>query len=74
MFKKLIGILTRRADNQATARVTRSVRDVQKPLKDVSKVCHAIIAARKKGEDIAKRLNRSFNGRPSRPVSRRSIR
>ncbi|MBD9375552.1 hypothetical protein IB238_23355 [Rhizobium sp. ARZ01] len=56
MFKKLIGILTRRADNQAAARVTRSVREVQKPLKDVSKACHAIIEAREKGEDIAKAL------------------
>lgn len=34
-FKKLMGILTRRADNQAAARVTRSGREVQKPLKDV---------------------------------------
>ena len=38
VFKKLIGAMTRRADNQATARITRSVREVQKPLKDVSKV------------------------------------
>lgn len=56
MFKKLMGILTRRADNQAAARITRSVRDVQKPLKDVSKVCHAIIEATQKGEDIAKAI------------------
>ncbi|WP_081525816.1 hypothetical protein [Rhizobium sp. CCGE 510] len=56
MFKKLMGMLTRRADNQAAARVTRSVREVQKPLKDVSKVCHAIIKAKEKGEDIAKAL------------------
>ena len=57
MFKKLMGILTRRANNQAAARVTRSVREVQKPLKDVSKVCHAIIKAREKGEDMAKALD-----------------
>jgi len=56
MFKKLMGMLTRRADSQAAARVTRSVREVQKPLKDVSKVCHAIIKAKEKGEDIAKAL------------------
>ncbi|MBP0685432.1 hypothetical protein J8J21_20505, partial [Mycobacterium tuberculosis] len=57
MFKKLMGILTRRANNQAAARVTRSVREVQTPLKDVSKVCHAIIKAREKGEDMAKALD-----------------
>ncbi|NKC49929.1 hypothetical protein HED54_26250 [Ochrobactrum anthropi ATCC 49188] len=56
VFKKLIGAMTRRADNQATARITRSVREVQKPLKDVSKVCHAIIEARQKGEDIGRSL------------------
>jgi hypothetical protein len=56
MFKKLMGILTRRADNHAAAPVTRSVREVQKPLKDVSKVCRAIIKAKEKGEDIAKAL------------------
>ncbi len=58
VFKKLIGVLTRRADNQATARITRSVREVQKPLKDVSKVCHAIIEAKEKGEDIGRVLER----------------
>lgn len=58
VFKKLIGALTRRADNQATARITRSVREVQKPLRDVSKVCHAIIEAREKGEDIGRALER----------------
>ena len=58
VFKKLIGTMTRRADNQATARITHSVRDVQKPLKDVSKVCHAIIEAREKGEDIGRALER----------------
>ena len=60
MFKKIMGILTRRADNQAAARVTRSIRDVQKPLKDVSKVCHAIIAAKEKGEDIAGAIERAI--------------
>lgn len=60
MFKKIMGILTRRADNRAAARVTRSVREVQKPLKDVSKVCHAIIEAREKGEDIAKAIERAI--------------
>ncbi|MGY6710101.1 MAG: Tn3 family transposase [Rhizobiaceae bacterium] len=60
MFKKIMGILARRADNRATARVTRSVREVQKPLKDVSKVCHAIIAAREKGEDIASAIERAI--------------
>lgn len=59
MFKKIMGILTRRADNQAAARMTRSVREVQKPLKDVSKVCHAIIEARQKGEDIASAIERA---------------
>nr|WP_245416008.1 Tn3 family transposase [Mesorhizobium denitrificans] len=58
VFKKLIGALTRRADNQATARITRSVREVQKPLKDVSKICHAIIEAKEKGEDIGRALER----------------
>ena len=58
VFKKLIGAMTRRADNQATARITHSVREVQKPLKDVSKVCHAIIEAREKGEDIGRALER----------------
>lgn len=60
MFKKIMGVLTRRADNRAAARVTRSVREVQKPLKDVSKVCHAIIEAREKGEDIAKAIERAI--------------
>ncbi|QYA10524.1 Tn3 family transposase (plasmid) [Agrobacterium larrymoorei] len=60
MFKKIMGILTRRADNRAAARVTRSVREVQKPLKDVSRVCHAIIEAREKGEDIAKAIERAI--------------
>lgn len=58
VFKKLIGALTRRAGNQATARITSSVREVQKPLRDVSKVCHAIIEAMAKGEDIGRALER----------------
>ncbi|WFU51535.1 Tn3 family transposase [Sinorhizobium terangae] len=58
MFKKLIGALTRRADNQAAKRVTRSVRELQKPLKDVSQVCHAIIKAREAGEDVGLALER----------------
>lgn len=33
---------------------------VQKPLKDVSKVCHAIIEASEKGEDIAKAIERAI--------------
>ncbi|WP_284316938.1 Tn3 family transposase, partial [Labrys miyagiensis] len=60
MFKKLMGALTRRANNQAVDRVTRSVREVHKPLKEVSKVCHAIIDAREKGEDLAKALERAI--------------
>ncbi|KAB2729235.1 DUF4158 domain-containing protein [Brucella intermedia] len=60
MFKKIMGVLSRRADNRAAARVTRSVREVQKPLKDVSKVCHAIIEAREKGEDVAIAIERAI--------------
>ena len=59
MFKKLMGVLTRRADNQATARITRSVREVQKQLRDVSRVCHAIIDAKEKGQDVAKALEQA---------------
>jgi Domain of unknown function (DUF4158) len=60
LFKKLIGALTRRANHQADARVTRSVREVQKPLKDVSKACHAILDARRSGEDIGLAVERAI--------------
>ena len=63
MFKKLIGALTRRADNQAAQRVTRSVRELQKPLKEVSRVCHAIINANDNGEDVSSAIDRAVHWR-----------
>ncbi len=63
LFKKLIGALTRRADNQAAQRVTRSVRELQKPLKDVSRVCHAMIDANEKGEDVSSAIDRTVHWR-----------
>jgi hypothetical protein len=58
--------------NRAAAHVTRSVREAQKPLKDISKVCHAIIEAREKGEDIAKPIERpiQWSAFPSADLSR----
>ena len=44
--------------DQFDEKILQPVREVQKPLKDVSKVCHAIIEAREKGEDMAKALDR----------------
>lgn len=63
MFKKLIGALTRRADNQAAQRVTRSVRELQKPLKEVSRVCHVIINANDNGEDVSSAIDRTVQWR-----------
>ncbi len=63
VFKKLIGALTRRADNQAAQRVTRSVRELQKPLKEVSRVCHAMIDANKNGEDVSSAIDRAVRWR-----------
>ena len=63
IFKKLIGALSRRADNQSSQRVTHSARKLQKSLKDISRICHSLIDAHQNDEDVATVLNSSAQWR-----------